>query len=194
MKAGNNRANRQRWARSGLVVSVLTAIVVGLSAPGAHAQSPDPTSKQNAPVAATAASGPEHCAIVIKKVEPGQAESKVVSKQCADSAAALNASAPGAAADFGTPLFRLYGARNFTGTVYTIYGYDGPCDRAGYRYPTLGWAYNDFAYSIELAYPCNTANIHEHANWGGAVARVYGKMSDLGYLNGRVSSIAVWYS
>ncbi|GAA3196015.1 MULTISPECIES: hypothetical protein [Streptomyces] len=171
---------------------MLTAVVVGLSAPGTHAQSPDPTSQRSASVAASAASGPKHCAVVIKKVEPGEAESEVVSQRCADSASALNASAPGTAAD--TQLFRLYGARDFTGTVYTIYGSDGPCDGAGYRYPTLGWAYNDFAWSIELADPCNTANVHEHANWGGAVARVNGKMSDLGYLGGRVSSIAVWHS
>ncbi|MFI8848928.1 beta/gamma crystallin family protein [Streptomyces sp. 891-h] len=142
---------------------------------------------------ADAASGPEHCAIVIKKVEPGQAESKVVSQQCADSASALNVRASGAAAP-PAPLFTLYDDSNFAGRSYTIYGYDGDCDPAGYRYPTLGWSYNDFARSIRLHGACNTANVHEHANWGGAVTRVDDYRSDLGYLNDRVSSIAVWHS
>ncbi|MBD3007574.1 MULTISPECIES: hypothetical protein [unclassified Streptomyces] len=140
---------------------------------------------------ASAVSGPEHCAVVIKKVEPGQAESKVVSKQCAGSAEALNVKGSGTALA-PAALFTLYDDSDFRGSSYTIYGNEGDCDGSGYRYPTLGWSYNDFARSIRLHGACDTANLHEHANWGGLVTRVDGYRSDLGDLNDRVSSIAVW--
>ncbi|MFF4096526.1 hypothetical protein ACFYYY_22435 [Streptomyces sp. NPDC001834] len=90
-------------------------------------------------------------------------------RSLSDSAAALNVVASGTAGA-ATPLFTLCDDSSFVGRSYTIYGYEGGCDRAGYRYPALGWSYNDFARSIRLHGACNTANLHEHANRGGAVS------------------------
>jgi hypothetical protein len=85
-----------------------------------------------APAAAAPPAGGEYCNVVVRKLQPGQQVSDVVSRDCDTDPAALARRAPQAE----TLLSQLYEHAGWKGEFSNIFGYDGPCDHAGYGFST----------------------------------------------------------
>ncbi|GAA4469064.1 hypothetical protein GCM10023170_083890 [Phytohabitans houttuyneae] len=87
---------------------------------------------------AITATNVEHCNIVLRKLRPGQKTSDVVSRDCDTDPVALAKRAPQAE----LLLARLFQHRGWQGNWSNMWGYDGPCDYAGYNFSTVfenGW-------------------------------------------------------
>jgi len=123
---------------------------------------------------AAGARGPQHCDIVVAKLQPGQTTSDVISRDCGDNEDDSNTFA--AASGKRALIMTWYEDAGYGGGSQKIYGDDGPCDDAGYGIPNVGvydditWPFggwNDTISSFKTWNYCNHAAAYEHENYGG---------------------------
>jgi hypothetical protein len=119
---------KSRTAQRSAFIVLFSVIVAALALGGPAAAATPPTNG----TAPGATDGGQHCNIVLRKLEPGQQISDVVSTDCDRDPVALANRAPQAA----TLLSTVFEHRGWKGLSSNIYGYDGPCDVAGYTFDT----------------------------------------------------------
>lgn len=144
------------WALSALIASTLA---IGCSG------SEDPQ--------AAADGSPQHCFVLIDKLQPGETTSNVVEQGCSADEAEANTFA---AADDRTLIMTWYSDANYEGDSTKVYGKAGECDDAGYGIPNVGvwddleWPFggwNDRISSFKTWNYCNHAAAYQHENYGG---------------------------
>ncbi|GAA4469061.1 hypothetical protein [Phytohabitans houttuyneae] len=99
----------------------VTLTALAWATPAGAAVAPDGTSARG-----------EHCNIVLRKLQPGRSVSEVVAKDCDTDAAALAERAPQGQILLST----VFQHSGWKGLSVNIFGYDGPCDSAGYTFDT----------------------------------------------------------
>ncbi|GGY62416.1 hypothetical protein GCM10010363_49910 [Streptomyces omiyaensis] len=165
------QARRRRHA---LLAAVLgTTACLGVTAPAA--------------TAAGQRAGATHCVTVLNGVERGEGESTVRSRTCF--------SGPGAgeraerAAPAGATQLMLWAEHGDWGGVYDrVYGYDGPCDAAGYSFTPSTWWSNNLS-SFQVMGGCNTSYLSGPRGNGSFT----GQVSYVGAaLNDAVTYVKVW--
>jgi hypothetical protein len=92
--------------------------------------------------------GATHCVTVLNGVEHGEQESTVRSRACFTGHDAGNR-AERAAPSAATQLMIWSEHRDWGGVYDRIYGYDGPCDSAGYTFdPSTWWSNNLTSFQV----------------------------------------------
>lgn len=86
----------------------------------------------------------KRCQIVLDRLHPGERSSRVLSSQCVEGDQAL-------VAPLGrTILMTWYKDINYGGDSTDVYGWDGPCDQAGYGFEYVGAFWDDTITSRRL--------------------------------------------
>lgn len=140
------------------------------------------------PSAASAASAKQaarHCAIVIEKLQPGDHESRVVSRECADDAGKLRM------ARAATLLMTWYKDLWYEGESTKVYGQDGPCDANGYGISNVGAGaahWNDSISSYKVFNNCIWSRSYTNINYGGSCLQSLYNVDWVGLHNDQISS------
>ncbi|MGN9913230.1 hypothetical protein ACTMTJ_37385 [Phytohabitans sp. LJ34] len=116
-----------------LGVGIVTA--VSAVAPSASAAS------ENVYAADEVGSAGVHCYAVVRKLVPGQSESEVVDHGCVRAGQKLPPLVASSNGDGPHVLVRIFGDADYGcgwNFCYSLLGYDGPCDSAGYSFPNTG--------------------------------------------------------
>jgi hypothetical protein len=92
---------------------------------------PPPEASTRRDRAAVLADAPpdQHCAFLIGKIPPGETESPILARECADTEEELDR---GALSIGGTLLMTWYSNADYGGKSTRIEGHGGPCDEEGY--------------------------------------------------------------
>ncbi|MCQ0021810.1 hypothetical protein M4914_01700 [Streptomyces somaliensis DSM 40738] len=140
-------------------------------------------------VAVGEGSGDTHCVTVVDGLEPGQKTSRVMSRKCfSGPGAAERADGAVSAAAAGTELMIWSEHANYGGVYDRIYGYDGPCDAAGYAFTPSTWWQQRLS-SFQVHGGCNRS----YASGPRGNGSFYGQVPYVGNtLNDAVSYIKVW--
>ncbi|WP_131735806.1 hypothetical protein [Actinomadura roseirufa] len=101
-----------------------------------------------------------HCTVVLKKPRPGQASSPVVSQTCGDTKKDLRALDD-------TLLITLYQHADYGGASLEVKGQDGPCDKAGYKFPVVPWPWFEMVSSFRATNDCHWTSAWSEFNFGG---------------------------
>jgi hypothetical protein len=153
-----------------LLLSLFAALGMLLSLTSVVAAEPAPAGQE---------SGTRHCATVIDKVQPGQKESTIVSRICADDSQSLRQMQ---SADCCQWLLVKYWAEgNFSGDAEEIYGYSGSCNTSGYGIPDTA-PLQDRISSYRLFGDCNSATIYDGFRYEGNARRFNQVSVDAGTL------------
>jgi hypothetical protein len=142
-----------------------------------------------APAAAAAEqrTGATHCVTVLNGVERGEGESKVRSRTCfsgPDADERAERAAPAAATQL-----MLWAEHSDYGGVYDrIYGYDGPCDAAGYSFTPSTWWSNHLT-SLQVMGGCTKSYLSGPRGNGSFTGQVP-YVGDT--LNDAVTYVKVW--
>lgn len=131
-----------------------------------------------------------YCVTVLKKLAPGQTESEVSSRQCANTPEVLNEYRSSSAQS--VLLVNLYEHADFGGFWEDIRGDDGPCDAAGYGIPnfTLGGALS----SYRAFGTCNNVRLYSEQYYNGLASVPFRQeCGRLGVWNDLARSFWVWH-
>lgn len=109
----------------------LAALVVAVSLGPAQASQAESV---NAGSAAFAVQAHEYCVVVVEKLQPGAALSRVVNKSCSPNANDADLQQILASS---TSLIRFYEKEDYKGYYTTVTGKSGPCDLFGYGFSDL---------------------------------------------------------
>ena len=115
------------------------------------------------PVPAAAA---QHCVVVLDKLRPGQASSRVLSRTCADRP---DAPALTKAAKASTLLIVLYEHINYGGASTRITGAYGPCDAEGYGVSALVSSWRNRVSSFKGFNWCNVVELYDGVNYATSI-------------------------
>lgn len=101
----------------------------------------------------------EYCVTTLKKLQPDEATSEVVSRKCGSGAEFV---AENTSVD--TILLWLYTDIEFKGHYEVYLGSDGPCDSTGYGINHVGLAMNNAASSLTTGSYCNGVTLYNYTN------------------------------
>jgi len=146
------------------VLAAAAAILVGLAV---TALTPAVAATSAAPKPAAAG---QHCVVVLDKLRPGQTNSRVLSRTCADRA---DAPALTTAAASSTLLLVLYEHINYGGASTTITGAYGPCDAEGYGVSALVSSWRNRVSSFKGFNYCNVVELFDGINYARSL-QIYG--------------------
>lgn len=142
------------------VIRSLTAAVsaVVLSAAGV------PTSAQASPAPA-ANESPRYCDITLAPLEPGQTQSRVISRECF-SGKQQPQTQTAQEEDTDTLLMVWYQHMGWQGNYQRIKGSD-PCDSSGYGIRNTGWLWGHTLSSYRVFNSCNLSKVYTETGFGG---------------------------
>ncbi|MER6190448.1 hypothetical protein [Streptomyces cyaneofuscatus] len=164
-------ARRRRRALLAAVVGATTCL--GVAAPTATATEQQP--------------GATHCVTVLNGVDRDAVESTVRSRTCfsgPDAEGRAQRAAPAA----GTQLMLWAEHSDYGGVYDRIYGYDGPCDAAGYSFTPSRWWSNNLT-SFQVMGGCTKSYLsgpRGNGSFTGQVPYVGGTLNDA------VTYVKVW--
>jgi len=177
---------RNRNLRSRIMIGALGLVAIGAAMFGGG------TAHAAAPVEAPADG--RYCVVVIDKLKPGEADSKVLAKKCAATPAARAALA---APLEGTLLMTWYVDAYYGGGNTEIRSYGGPCDREGYGISDVNdgwgpWGWNDTISSFKTWNNCHDVTAYENINYGGSAWGYNGNVDYVGdWANDKISSFLI---
>ncbi|GAA4032226.1 hypothetical protein GCM10022247_66560 [Allokutzneria multivorans] len=124
----------------------------------------------------------KYCVITLKKLQPGEATSKVTSQRCGDDPAAFEMAKSAA-----TSLAFLHEHDNLGGTWRMYQGDDGPCDASGYGIDWVGAVMHHKTSSILTNNWCNSLTLFHNSYRDPSAGSAY--ISDPGVVAARWNSL-----
>jgi hypothetical protein len=167
----------RRWSNIVTACGMLFAALTITAAPaqGAAFEAPKPRTDEG-----------QYCVMVLDKLQPGEAVSKVVKSACSTDAASVLATC-------ADPLIRIFWDINYGPPGVTYCGNAGPCDASGYGIGYLGSFANQVS-SFKVYDTCNFTRLFDYTYYRGETITYVGSRSWVGStFNDRAESIRVWH-
>lgn len=137
------------------------------------------------------AAPPQHCAVVMERINPGQPELRVVDDFCTTTEARVQALVPAAS----YTLVTFYSQQNYGGASRSVW-VPSPCDSVGYSISDNSARNAEVGGIRSLALGdagCTFVQAFQNTNFTGSVQSAYGGLSKLGYpLYAHVWSAKMW--
>ena len=173
--------NKRMWP-----LAAIFAFAATLSAPAyaaAPGEKPDKTPQAETPQA-------RYCVTVIDRLQPGQKDSKVLSRTCSADPAA----APRAGLTSSDLLAKFWSDVDYKGDWDEVYGDDGPCDGTGYGFSDVTDIFDGEISSYELFSGCHESELFTDTDYeGNHTTLLYGNQSVLpAGFNDNVGSIWIY--